>query len=61
MMPVLVVAAAERLRGPTDGAAAVVDARDVVDDSTHVCELYVLLGDAFAGASTTRRQLAVFR
>lgn len=58
MVPVLVVATAERL-ALTHGAAAEVDARYVVDDRTDVRELHVLLGDALASAAWSRRQLTL--
>jgi len=60
VVPVLMVAAAERLR-LADRAAAEVDAWHVVDDRTDVRELHVLFGDAVTSTATSRFQLSLFR
>jgi len=59
VVPVLVVAAAERV-GLADGAAAEVDTWHVVDDCTDVRELHVLLSQTLASTAVSRLQLSLF-
>ena len=57
MVPVLVIAATERLE--VRGAAAEVDTRHIVDDRTDVSELHILLSDTFTATATSCLQLSL--